>query len=39
MPEQALAEMDKLSGVRYDGALVRTLIRELKAEKISAPGD
>ena len=39
LPEQALAEMDKLRGVRYDGMLVRILIRELKAEKISAPGD
>jgi HD-GYP domain-containing protein (c-di-GMP phosphodiesterase class II) len=31
--EQALAEMEKLSGTRYDGMLVRILIRELKGEK------
>jgi HD-GYP domain-containing protein (c-di-GMP phosphodiesterase class II) len=37
--EQALAEMDKFSGIRYDGMLVRILMRELRAEKINAPGD
>ena len=31
--EQALAELEHLSGVRYDGMLVRLLIRQLKAEK------
>jgi len=31
--EQALAELVKLSGTRYDGMLVRILIRELKSEK------
>jgi HD-GYP domain-containing protein (c-di-GMP phosphodiesterase class II) len=31
--EQALAELEKLSGLRHDGMLVRLLIRELKAEK------
>jgi diguanylate cyclase (GGDEF)-like protein len=31
--EQSLAEMEKLSGSRYDGMLVRILIRELKGEK------
>ena len=31
--EQALAELAKLSGTRYDGMLVRILIRELKSEK------
>jgi HD-GYP domain-containing protein (c-di-GMP phosphodiesterase class II) len=31
--EQALSEMEKLSGTRYDGMLVRILIRELKGEK------
>jgi len=31
--EQALGELEKLSGVRYDGMLVRILRRELKAEK------
>ena len=31
--EQALAELQKLSGTRYDGMLVRILMRELKAEK------
>jgi diguanylate cyclase (GGDEF)-like protein len=34
--EQALAELEKLSGTRYDGMLVRILIRELKAEKLSS---
>jgi diguanylate cyclase (GGDEF)-like protein len=33
--EQALTEMEKLSGTRYDGMLVRILIRELKSEKAS----
>lgn len=31
--EQALAEMEKLSGINYDGMLVRLLARELKSEK------
>ena len=31
--EQALAELQKLSGTRYDGMLVRILARELKAER------
>ena len=31
--EQALAELDSLSGIRYDGMLVRILARELKAER------
>src|SRR5438552_13861160 len=31
--EQALAELAKLSGTRYDGMLVRILVRELKSEK------
>jgi diguanylate cyclase (GGDEF)-like protein len=31
--EQALAELAKLRGTRYDGMLVRILIRELKSEK------
>ena len=31
--EQSLAEMEKLSGIRYDGMLVRILMRELKGEK------
>jgi HD-GYP domain-containing protein (c-di-GMP phosphodiesterase class II) len=31
--EQTLAEMEKLSGVRYDGMLVRILMRELRGEK------
>jgi diguanylate cyclase (GGDEF)-like protein len=33
--EQSLAEMEKLSGVRYDGMLVRILMRELRGEKPS----
>jgi len=31
--EQALAELERLSGIRYDGMLVRVLFRELKAER------
>ncbi len=31
--EQALAELEKLSGIRYDGMLVRLLAREMKSEK------
>ena len=38
--EQALAELEKLSGTRYDGMLVRILLRELRIEKASwAPGN
>jgi len=33
--EQALAELEKLSGIRYDGMLVRVLMHELKAEQVS----
>ena len=33
--EQALAELEKMSGTRYDGMLVRILMRELKLEKAS----
>ena len=36
--DQALAELEKLSGIRYDGMLVRLLIRQLKAEKASSYG-
>jgi HD-GYP domain-containing protein (c-di-GMP phosphodiesterase class II) len=31
--EQALGELEKLSGIRYDGMLVRILVRELKSER------
>ena len=31
--DQALTELERLSGIRYDGMLVRLLIRQLKAEK------
>ena len=31
--QQALADIEKLSGVRYDGMLVRILMRELKSER------
>jgi diguanylate cyclase (GGDEF)-like protein len=34
--EQALEELDKMSGIRYDGLLVRLLRRELKSEKASS---
>jgi len=33
--DHALEELEKLRGVRYDGMLVRILIRELKVEKAS----
>jgi HD-GYP domain-containing protein (c-di-GMP phosphodiesterase class II) len=33
--EQALAELERLSGIRYDGMLVRILARELKGERTS----
>jgi diguanylate cyclase (GGDEF)-like protein len=33
---QALAELERLSGIRYDGMLVRVLLRELKAERASS---
>jgi diguanylate cyclase (GGDEF)-like protein len=36
--EQALAELEKLSGTRYDGMLVRILIRELKSERTTSWG-
>ena len=35
--EQAIAELEKLSGTKYDGMLVRVLARELKSER-SLPG-
>jgi HD-GYP domain-containing protein (c-di-GMP phosphodiesterase class II) len=31
--DQALAELERLSGIHYDGMLVRLLIRQLKTEK------
>jgi HD-GYP domain-containing protein (c-di-GMP phosphodiesterase class II) len=31
---QALAELERLSGIRYDGMLVRILLRELKTERV-----
>jgi len=34
--DQALLELGKMSGVRFDGMLVRILVRELKAEKASS---
>ena len=36
--DQALAELEKLSGTRYDGMLVRILTRQLKAEKAPSLG-
>jgi len=32
---QALAELERLSGIRYDGMLVRVLLREMKTERAS----
>lgn len=37
--EQALDELERSSGTRYDGMLVRILIRELKTEKASSFGN
>jgi HD-GYP domain-containing protein (c-di-GMP phosphodiesterase class II) len=38
-PDQALDELAKMSGTRFDGMLVRVLIRALKAERTSSsPG-
>ena len=37
--EQALAEIEKMSGTRYDGMLVRVLIRQLKTGKAQSLGD
>lgn len=37
--EQALSELEKLSGTRFDGMLVRILIRQLRAERTSSVGD
>ncbi len=34
--EEALAELERLSGIRYDGMLVRVLRRELKTERASS---
>jgi HD-GYP domain-containing protein (c-di-GMP phosphodiesterase class II) len=36
--DQALAELEKLSGTLYDGMLVRILIRQLRAERASSFG-
>jgi diguanylate cyclase (GGDEF)-like protein len=37
--EQAFAEIEKMSGTRYDGMLVRVLIRQLKTGKAPSLGD
>jgi HD-GYP domain-containing protein (c-di-GMP phosphodiesterase class II) len=37
--EFALAEIEKLSGTRYDGMLVRVLLRQLRAGKTPSLGD
>jgi HD-GYP domain-containing protein (c-di-GMP phosphodiesterase class II) len=36
-PDQALDELAKMSGTRFDGMLVRLLLRELKSERMSFP--
>ncbi len=35
-PEQALDELAKMSGTRFDGMLVRILLRGLKSERTSS---
>ncbi len=37
--EQALAEIEKLSGTRYDGMLVRVFLRQMKTGKAPSLGD
>jgi diguanylate cyclase (GGDEF)-like protein len=37
--EQALVEIEKMSGTRYDGMLVRVLLRQLKTGKAQSLGD
>jgi diguanylate cyclase (GGDEF)-like protein len=37
--EQALAELEKLSGTRFDGLLVRVLCRQMRAERVSNLGN
>jgi HD-GYP domain-containing protein (c-di-GMP phosphodiesterase class II) len=38
-PEQALDELAKMSGTRFDGMLVRLLLRELKSERTAPSKD
>ncbi len=38
-PDQALEELAKMSGTRFDGMLVRLLLRELKPERASSAKD
>jgi len=38
-PEQALDELAKMSGTRFDGMLVRLLLRELKPERAQSSKD
>ena len=35
-PEQALDELSNMSGTRFDGMLVRLLLRGLKSERMSS---
>jgi len=37
--DQAMAEIEKMSGTRYDGMLVRVLMRQLKTGKAPSLGD
>jgi HD-GYP domain-containing protein (c-di-GMP phosphodiesterase class II) len=37
-PEQALDELSKMSGTRFDGMLVRLLLRGLKSERTASSG-
>jgi HD-GYP domain-containing protein (c-di-GMP phosphodiesterase class II) len=36
--EQALVELERLSGTRFDGMIVRLFARQLKTEKVSSLG-
>jgi HD-GYP domain-containing protein (c-di-GMP phosphodiesterase class II) len=35
-PDQALDELSQMSGTRFDGMLVRLLLRSLKSERASS---
>jgi diguanylate cyclase (GGDEF)-like protein len=37
-PDEALSELERMSGTRYDGALVRLLVHQLKTEKAPSWG-
>ena len=36
--DEAIAELEAMSGTQFDGMLVRILIRQLRGEKVSKSG-